>query len=82
MYGGNINISKRFRSLLKKYPIITVHGCKNACFNKIRGQKRLKPVESHGNLMNGLEPSDVSRVDEEGECLGSLKKEKGKRKKD
>lgn len=39
----------------------------------------MKPVESHGNLMNGLEPSDVSRVDEEGECLGSLKKEKGKR---
>jgi DGC domain. len=60
-----------FRQLIKKYPIITISGCDGHCTSKILEQKGVTPVKDI-NVQEeldkeGLKPSDVSRLDEEGE---------------
>jgi len=67
-----------FRNLIKKYPIIALSGCDGNCTSKILEQKGVKPVKNI-NIMEeldeaGLKPSDVSRLDENGElCVGHMK---------
>jgi uncharacterized metal-binding protein len=68
-----------FRNLIKKYPIIAVNGCENACVNKILEQKGVKTAKTLNTmkLLNeeDLEPSDVVRLSEEDEkCVEAVKK--------
>ncbi len=60
-----------FRGLIKKYPIVAVNGCDGACVNKILKQKGVEPVKTLDaiNILNeaGLKPTDVCRLDDEGE---------------
>jgi uncharacterized metal-binding protein len=68
-----------FRNLIKKYPIIAVNGCENACVDKILGQKSIKTAKTLNimKLLNqeDLTPSDVARLSEEDEkCVESVKK--------
>jgi len=68
-----------FRDLIRKYPIIAVNGCENACVDKILVQKGVK-VDKTINIMRllnkkKLKPNDVVRLDEEGEkCVEAVKK--------
>lgn len=60
-----------FKQLIKKYPIISISGCNGCCTSKILKMKGVKPVKDI-NVQEeldkeGLKPSDVSRLDEEGE---------------
>jgi len=60
-----------FRDLIKKYPIIAVNGCENACVDKILQEKGVN-VSKTINVMEllkkeDLRPNDVVRLDEEGE---------------
>jgi len=67
-----------YKNLIKKYPIIAVNGCENACVDKILAQKGVK-VSKNLNTMEllneeGLEPADVSRLSEEDEkCVEAVK---------
>lgn len=67
-----------FRNLIKKYPIIALSGCDGNCTSKILEQKGVKPVKNI-NIMEelneaGLKPTDVSRLDENGElCVRHMK---------
>lgn len=68
-----------FKELIKKFPIIAVNGCENACVNKILGHKGIKVAKTLNvmELLNnrGLKPKDVTRLDEEGErCVEVVKK--------
>ena len=69
-----------FINLIKKYPIIALNGCENACVGKILEQKGAKTAEDLNimKLLNeeNLEPtSDVSRIKEEDEkCVKAVKK--------
>ncbi|MGZ7048732.1 MAG: putative zinc-binding protein [Methanobacterium sp.] len=68
-----------FRNLIKKYPIIAVNGCENACVDKILLQKGVKTKKTVNilELLNeeGLTPSDVARLSEEDEeCVRVVKK--------
>ncbi|MGZ7046698.1 MAG: putative zinc-binding protein [Methanobacterium sp.] len=68
-----------FRNLIKKYPIIAVNGCENACVDKILLQKGVKTEKTVNilELLNeeGLTPSDVARLSEEDEeCVRVVKK--------
>lgn len=60
-----------FKNLIKKYPIIAVNGCENACVDKILDQKGVKTAKTLDimKLLNekGLKPSDVARLSEEDE---------------
>ena len=60
-----------FRGLIKKYPIIAINGCEGECVNKILAQRDVQPVKTINVLgelnQEGLKPTDVSRLDEEGE---------------
>ena len=60
-----------FRGLIKNYPIIAINGCEGECVNKILAQRDVQPVKTinvMGELnQEGLKPTDVSRLDEEGE---------------
>lgn len=67
-----------FRNLIKKYPIIALSGCDGDCTSKILEQKGVKPAKNI-NVMEelneaGLKPTDVSRLDDNGElCVGYMK---------
>jgi uncharacterized metal-binding protein len=67
-----------FQSLIKKYPIITINGCDGNCALKILEQKGVKPVQNI-NVMDelnkkNLKPTDVSRLDDNGElCVEYMK---------
>lgn len=68
-----------FRNLIKKYPIIAINGCENACVDKILGQKGVKTAKTLNimKLLNeeNLQPSDVARLSEEDEkCVEAVKK--------
>ena len=67
-----------FQNLIRKYPIISINGCDGNCTLKILEQKGVKPIKNI-NVMNelnkkNLKPTDVSRLDENGEiCVGYMK---------
>jgi uncharacterized metal-binding protein len=67
-----------FRGLIKKYPVIAINGCEGMCVNKILGQRDVTPIHTI-NVKEELDqvnlnPSDVSRLDEEGErCVKVVK---------
>ena len=73
-----------FQNLIKKYPIISISGCDGNCTLKILEQKGVKPIKNI-NVMNelnkkNLKPTDVSRLDENGEiCVGYMKEKIKKR---
>ncbi|MDD3984863.1 MAG: putative zinc-binding protein [Methanobacterium sp.] len=60
-----------FRSLIKKYPIIAVNGCENACVDKILKQKGVKTIITLNitEILNkeNLKPSDTARLNEKDE---------------
>jgi uncharacterized metal-binding protein len=68
-----------FRELIRKYPIIAINGCEGSCVNKILAQKGVKVakminVKEELDLEN-LKPTDVVRLDDEGEkCVLTIKK--------
>jgi uncharacterized metal-binding protein len=68
-----------FRNLISKYPIIAINGCENTCVDKILEQKGVK-VSKTINVMEllnqeELTPTDVVRLDEQGEkCVEAVKK--------
>jgi uncharacterized metal-binding protein len=67
-----------FKNLIKKYPIIAINGCDGDCALKILENKGVKPVQII-NVMeelnkNDLKPTDVSRLDDNGEiCVQYMK---------
>jgi len=67
-----------FRNLIKKYPIIAINGCDGNCTQKILKQKGVKPIQNI-NVMDelnkkDLKPTDVSRLDKNGEiCVEYMK---------
>lgn len=67
-----------FQNLIKKYPIIAISGCDGNCTLKILEQKGVKPIKNI-NVMDelnkkNLKPTDVSRLDENGEiCVEYIK---------
>jgi len=68
-----------YKNLIKKYPIIAVSGCENACVEKILAQKGVKTSKNLDIMKlldeEGLEPSDVSRLSPEDEkCVEAVKK--------
>ncbi|MBI4813239.1 MAG: putative zinc-binding protein [Methanobacterium sp.] len=72
-----------FRNLIRKYPIIDISGCDGKCTLKILEQKGVKPVKNI-NVMDelneaGLKPTDVSRLDENGEVCVDYMKDKLKK---
>ena len=72
-----------FRNLIKKYPIIALSGCDGNCTSKILEQKGVKPAKNI-NIMEkldeaGLKPTDVSRLDENGELCVRYMKDKIKK---
>jgi len=72
-----------FGNLIKKYPIIAISGCDGNCTSKILEHKGVKPSKNI-NVMEeldeaGLRPTDVSRLDENGELCVSHMKEKIKK---
>ena len=72
-----------FRNLIKKYPIIALSGCDANCTQKILEQKGVNPVKNI-NVMDelnkkDLKPTDVSRLDDNGEICVEYMKNKIKR---
>ena len=73
-----------FQNLIRKYPIISISGCDGNCTLKILEQKGVKPIKNI-NVMDELnkkylKPTDVSRLDENGEiCVGYMKEKIKKR---
>lgn len=68
-----------YKNLIKKYPIIAINGCENACVDKILAQKGVKTSKNLNimELLNkeDLNPSDVARLSEEDEkCVAAVKK--------
>ena len=67
-----------FQNLIKKYPIIAISGCDGNCTQKILEQKGVKPIQNI-NVMEelnkkDLKPTDVSRLDDNGEiCVKYMK---------
>ena len=67
-----------FQNLIRKYPIISINGCDGNCTLKILEQKGVKPIKNI-NVMDelnkkNLKPTDVSRLDENGEiCVEYIK---------
>ncbi len=67
-----------FQNVIKKYPIIALSGCDGNCTQKILEQKGVKPVKNI-NVMDelnkkDLKPTDVSRLDDNGEiCVEYMK---------
>jgi uncharacterized metal-binding protein len=67
-----------FNNLIKKYPIIAINGCDGDCTLKILRQKGVEPLQNI-NVMeelnkNKLKPTDVSRLDDNGEiCVEYMK---------
>jgi uncharacterized metal-binding protein len=72
-----------FQNLIKKYPIIAISGCDGNCAIKILEQKGVKPIRNI-NVMEeldkkNLKPTDVSRLDENGEICVEYMKDKIKK---
>jgi uncharacterized metal-binding protein len=72
-----------FQNLIRKYPIIAISGCDGNCTIKILEQKGVKPVQNiivmdELNKKN-LRPTDVSRLDDNGEICVEYMKEKIKK---
>jgi len=72
-----------FKNLIRKYPIIAISGCDGNCTLKILEQKGVKPAKNI-NVMDelneaGLNPTDVSRLDENGEICVDYMKDKIKK---
>jgi uncharacterized metal-binding protein len=70
---------KFYAGLIKKYPIIAINGCEGECVNKILAQRDVKPVKTINVLeelnKENLKPTDVSRLDEEGErCVQVIRR--------
>ncbi len=68
-----------FRELIRKYPIIAVNGCEGSCVDKIleqKGVKVAKIINAQEELNSeNLKPTDVVRLDDEGEkCVLMMKK--------
>jgi uncharacterized metal-binding protein len=68
-----------FRELIKKYPIIAVNGCDGSCVDKILQQKDVKVLKNINAQVEldsvKIKPTDVSRLDNEGEkCVLIIKK--------
>jgi len=67
-----------FRNLIRKYPIIAISGCDGNCTSKILEQKGVKPTKNI-NVMDeldkmNLKPTDISRLDDNGEsCVEYMK---------
>jgi uncharacterized metal-binding protein len=67
-----------FRNLIRKYPIIAISGCDGDCTLKILEQKGVKPAKNI-NVMEelnktNLRPTDVCRLDDNGEkCVAYMK---------
>ncbi|MFY9637415.1 MAG: putative zinc-binding protein [Methanobacterium sp.] len=67
-----------FQNLIKKYPIIAISGCDGDCTQKILEQKGVKPIQNI-NVMEelnkkDLKPTNVSRLDDNGEiCVEYMK---------
>lgn len=79
MYNCKSAESGGYKNLIKKYPIVAVNGCENACVDKILQQKGVKTAKSLNimKLLNeeDLEPSDAARLSEEDEkCVAAVKK--------
>jgi uncharacterized metal-binding protein len=73
-----------FQNLIRKYPIISISGCDGNCTLKILEQKGVKPIKNI-NVMDelnkkNLKPTDVSRLDENGEICVKYMKDKIKKK--
>ncbi|HEX3014682.1 MAG TPA: putative zinc-binding protein [Methanobacterium sp.] len=68
-----------FKELIRKYPIIAINGCEGSCVNKILKQKGVEVAKTI-NAMETLDeedlrPTDVVRLDDEGEkCVLIMKK--------
>ena len=72
-----------FQNLIRKYPIISINGCDGNCTLKILEQKGVKPIRNI-NVMDelnkkNLKPTDVSRLDENGEICVEYMKDKIKK---
>jgi uncharacterized metal-binding protein len=72
-----------YQNLFKKYPIIAISGCEGNCTFKILVQKGVKPVQNI-NIMDelnkkNLKPTNVSRLDENGEVCVEYMKERIKK---
>lgn len=68
-----------YKNLIKKYPIVAVNGCENACVDKILLQKGVKTTKSLNvmNLLNevDLQPTHIARLsNEDEECVEAVKK--------
>ncbi|WP_414468647.1 putative zinc-binding protein [Methanobacterium sp. ACI-7] len=68
-----------FRELIRKYPIIAINGCEGSCVDKIleqKGVKVAKVINAKEELNSeNLKPTDVVRLDDEGEkCVLAMKK--------
>lgn len=68
-----------FRELIRKYPIIAINGCEGSCVDKIleqKGVKVAKIINAKEELdLENLKPTDVVRLDDEGEkCVLAMKK--------
>jgi uncharacterized metal-binding protein len=68
-----------FKELIRKYPIIAVNGCEGSCVDKIleqKGVKVAKIINAKEELdSENLKPTDVVRLDDEGEiCVLAMKK--------
>ncbi len=68
------------QNLIKKYPIIAINGCEGNCTFKILEQKGVKPVQNINIMIelnkNNLKPTDVSRLDDNGEICVEYMKER------
>ena len=67
-------------NMLKRYPIISVNGCKNGCVDKILKNKGVEVARNIGveEVLEGFEvvSSDAFRLDEDGEkCVAIIKNE-------
>jgi uncharacterized metal-binding protein len=72
-----------FRNLIKKYPILAISGCDGDCTLKILEQKGVKPIQNI-NVMEeltkkNLKPTDMSRLDDNGEICVEYMKNKVKK---
>lgn len=73
-----------FRDLIRKYPILAINGCESNCVNRIMEQKGVE-VSQTINVKEELEktdytPTDVSRLDDEGEICVEIIRERVKEK--
>lgn len=80
MGSASADIENKNASMLKKYPIIAVNGCKNNCVNTILENKGIsiyKTVNVASILENHhISTEDPYRLDDDGEkCVKIVKKE-------